>query len=411
MKGKTTKQALCGIYRVLDLADDTGVYCGKLLADLGADVIKVEPPEGDKTRSWPPFYRDEVDPEKSLYFLFYNTNKRSITLNLENGDGREIFKRLVSGADVLIETFPPGYLQDIGLGYDALSELNPGLVMTSITPFGQTGPYKDYKSSDLIQMAISGYCQVSGEPDGVPIRFGYDLSNLAASQCAAAGTLVALFHRNAKSGTGQHIDISIMEAICSYQQDAAHVPFWRIGQMNVLRNGVKSRRSIPWGGFECKDGWTYIGAVKQTEWDSFSNWAYEVSGEKEIVDPLYSGDGYARLQYIDVLDMIITKFTKKLTKEELFQEGEKRDIGVFPCYTVAEVANSPQLAARDFFLEADHPEVGRMKYPRTPYLIEGAPLPIRRAAPRLGEHNEEIYVGEMGLAKEQLAIMRTAGII
>lgn len=411
MRGRTTKQALFGIYRVLDLADETGVYCGKLLADLGADVIKVEPPEGDKTRSWPPFYHDEIDPEKSLYFLFYNTNKRSITLNLENGDGREIFKRLISGADVLIETFKPGYLEGFGLGYDALSKLNPGLVMTSITPFGQTGPYRDHESSDLIQMAISGYCQVSGEPDGVPIRFGYDLSNLAASQCAAAATAVALFHRNAKSGTGQHIDISVMEAICSYQQDAAHVPFWRIGQINVLRNGVKSRRSIPWGGFECKDGWTYMGAVKQTEWEAFSQWMYEVSGEKEIVDPVYTGDGYARMQYIDVLDAVITKSTKLLTKQELFEQGQERDIGVFPCYTVAEVANCPQLAARDFFLEADHPVVGRLKYPRTPYLIEGAPMPITRHAPLLGEHNEEIYTEELGLSKEQLDIMRAAGII
>ena len=141
MKGEMTNDALCGIYHVIDLADETGVYCAKLLADLGADVIKVEPPGGDKTRSWPPFFHDEIGIDKSLYFLYYNTNKRSITLNLECEEGRRILRRIASTADVLLETYPPGYLQDHGLGYDILSQLNPGLVMTSIPPFGQTGPY------------------------------------------------------------------------------------------------------------------------------------------------------------------------------------------------------------------------------------------------------------------------------
>jgi len=411
MKGETPKEALCGLYRVIELADETGVYCGKLLADLGADVIKVEPPGGDKTRSWPPFFHDEVGIEKSLYFLYYNTNKRSITLNLECEEGRRMLNRLVSTADVLVETFPPGYLQSQGLGYGILSQLNPGLVMTSITPFGQTGPYKDRRSSDLVAMAMSGYMQVTGEPDGSPLRFGMDFSNMAASQCAAAATMVALYHRNAVSGKGQHIDISVHEATTSYTQDTGAVPFWRLGKINVLRMGIKSRRGFPWGGFECKDGWVFIGLVTPPHWEILANWVYEKTGDKEILNDMYKGPGYVRTDYIDILDRLVTEMTKKFTKDELYHEGQRRGIVTLPVATVEDLAHCPQLNARDYFAEVEHPVLGKLMCPTSPFLVEGARMPMRKAAPLLGEANEDVYSGELGFSKQELATMKAAHII
>ena len=200
--GPPTNDSFLPTYRVLDLADETGVFCTKLLADYGADVIKVEPPTGDSARSRGPFLNDEPNDESSLYFLFYNTNKRSITLNLETSTGRSLFRRLVESADVLVETFPVGYLEAMDLGYPSLKLLNPGLVMASITPFGGTGPWKDYLSSDLVSMAASGYMQITGDPDEPPLRLGNEHSHFPASQYAATAILAGLYHRDAVSGVG-----------------------------------------------------------------------------------------------------------------------------------------------------------------------------------------------------------------
>lgn len=411
MNGETPNGTLCSAYRVIDLADETGAYCAKLFADLGADVIKVEPPCGDKTRSWPPFFHDEIGLEKSLYFLYYNTNKRSITLDLECEEGRRILERLVSTADVLVETSPPGHLQSVGLGYNVQSRLNPGLVVTSITPFGQTGPYKDRKSSDLIAMAMSGYMQVTGEPEGSPVRFGVDFASVTASQCAAAATMVALYHRNAVSGRGQHIDISVHEATTSFTQDTGAVPFWRLQNMNVLRMGVKSRRGFPWGGFECKDGMIFFGLVTAPHWEVFSNWVYEETGEKEILDDMYKGSGYPRMQYIDILTRIVEDFTKKHTKDELYHEGQRRGLVTLPVSTVEDLARCAQLNARGYFAQEEHPVMGNVMTPTSPFLVAGARTPIRKPAPLLGEANEDVYSGELGFSKRELSAMKAAHII
>ena len=166
----TEQDTLLGDIRVLDLAGPPGVYCAKLLADLGADVIKIERPGGDPLRNIGPFFHDEPDPEKSLYWFQFNTSKRSITLNLDSADGREILEKLVAKADVIVETFPPGHLEQMGLGYGTLRELNPRLILTSITPFGQTGPYQDFKGSDIIAQAMGGLMNLAGFPEDPPLR-------------------------------------------------------------------------------------------------------------------------------------------------------------------------------------------------------------------------------------------------
>ena len=404
------KETLFGYYRILELADEKGVYSGNLLGGLGADVVKIEPPGGDKTRSWPPFLRDEVHPEKSLYFLNFNTNKRGITLNLEHEDGREIFKQLVKTADAVVETFPAGYMESLGLDYPVLKEINPGLVMCSITPFGQTGPYRNYKACDLVNMAMGGFMQICGEADEPPVRLGGEQSFIAGSYWAAAAIAMALFYRET-SGKGQYIDISIQEASIPFLQDKLVHQHWALAKINLGRYGNWSPAIMPWGGFPCKDGWVFIGVVTPKEWDDFSQWVYDWGGDKEMLNAMYKGGTYARASYVDILGRLITEFTKRYTKEELFTGGQKRGIVVLPVYTAEDIANCSQLESQQFFIEADHPVAGRLKYPRGPFYCDDAPWKLRRPAPLLGEHNEEIYCQELDISKEELALLRGGGII
>ncbi|MFC2010644.1 CaiB/BaiF CoA transferase family protein [Chloroflexota bacterium] len=200
-------------YRALDLTDEKGLLCGKILADLGADVIKIERPGGDPARNIGPFYHDEPDPEKSLYWFAYNTSKRGITLDIETTDGKEIFKQLVKSADFIIESFPPGYLDSIGLGYSALEKIKPDIILISITPFGQTGPYKDYKTSDIVAWAMGGEMAPFGDPDRPPIRISHhSQAYLHAGTDAATGALAALYHRWT-TGEGQQVDVSVHESV------------------------------------------------------------------------------------------------------------------------------------------------------------------------------------------------------
>jgi crotonobetainyl-CoA:carnitine CoA-transferase CaiB-like acyl-CoA transferase len=197
---------------VLDLTDEKGSLCGKIFGDLGADVIKIERPGGDAARKVGPFYHDIQDPEKSLYWFFFNSSKRGITLDLGTIEGREIFKRLVEAADIVVESFPPRYLDGLGLGYSVLSEINPQIIMTSITPFGQSGPYKDYKTSDIVAFALSGAMSICGDPDRPPLRLNPYHAYSYAGATAAAGTLIAYYYRQV-SGQGQHVDVSVQESV------------------------------------------------------------------------------------------------------------------------------------------------------------------------------------------------------
>ncbi|GAJ12047.1 unnamed protein product, partial [marine sediment metagenome] len=204
--------------RVLDITDEKGLYCGKLLGDLGADVIKIERPGGDPARRIGPFYHDEPDPERSLFWFALNTSKRGITLDIESADGQEILKKLVKSADFVIESFPPGYLDKLGLSYSALEKLNPGIIMVSITPFGQTGPYKDYKAPDIVAWAMGGQTYLYGDPDRPPVRISHHShAYLHAAAEAAVGAMMALYHRE-MTGEGQQVDISIQESAARSSQ-------------------------------------------------------------------------------------------------------------------------------------------------------------------------------------------------
>ena len=397
-------------YRVLDLTGAPGVFCTKLLADYGADVVKVEPPSGDAGRSKGPFPEDNPHPERSMYFLFYNTNKRSITLNLETELGRSILRRLAAAADVVVESFPVGYLKGLGLDYESLREANPGLVMASITPFGQDGPWKDFKSSDLIAMAASGFMQVTGEPDGPPIRLGDEQSHFAGAQYAAVAILAALYYRDALSGTGQYIDVSLQESLITYYTDAHPALAWMMTGENVTRVGTNSTLVIPLGAYPCQDGWISAGVITPREWDTLSQWIYEVTGNEEIIKELYKGGNQERARHIDLISAIFIDFASRFTGEELFHEGQKRNLVFIPINNVDDVLGDPQLEASHLWTELDHPEVGRLKYPLGVFDSDEV-SPASVAAPSLGQDNRAIYCGELGYELADLAVLRASRVI
>ena len=407
-----SQQRLLEGYRVLDLADEKGVYCTKLLADLGADVIIVEPSSGHKGRHRGPFFHDEPHPEKSLYFLYFNTSKRSITLNIEHPDGQAIFKRLARTADVVVETFPVGYMKSLGLDYDAISKVNPKLVMTSITPFGQTGPYKDYKTSDLIAMAMGGYMQITGDPDKPPVRLGNEHSHYPASQYAATGILAALYYRDSVSGRGQYMDVSLFEPIIPYHLEQHQAAMWKFQGQNPIRVGHHSVIAVPLGAYPCKDGWAAALTTTAKEWDTLAQWIYEVTGEKGVLDEELKGVfGEGRQKRRDEIIAYVMRLSSSMTKEEFFHEGQKRDLGFEPANTVGDLIDDPGLVESGFWTELEHPVVGKLKYPRKgPFYGEDVPE-ITTAAPLLGEHNEEIYCGVLGFSKDDLVVLRSSGII
>jgi len=407
------EQTLLDIYRVLDLADEKGVYCGKLLADYGADVIKIEPPQGDIIRSRGPFFHDEVHPEKSLYWLHFNTNKRSITLNLEHELGRNIFKRLVKTADVLIETFPPGYMKNLGLDYEALKGINPGLVICSIAPFGQSGTRRDWKSDDLVNSAISGLAHFVGEPDGPPVPYGAEQSYHSASLYAFTGILFALYHRDLTSGFGQYIDISLQEAYAPLFNAGVGgvIQAWTLIGDEGIRSGNRPGRAFPYGGFLAKDGWVLICCVDPGQWDALAQWIADVTGDKEILDDMYKGRMWERGPYLDILTRIVDDFTSQFTMGELMVNGQKRGVPIYAVTTVKELIDCPQLAHFNFFSEVNHPLVGGLKYPGVPTLLPDAPGRVSVPAPLLGQHNEEVYCEELGYSNEHLSLLRSDGII
>ncbi len=397
-------------YRILDLAGGPGVFCGKLLADYGADVIKIEPPSGDYGRSKGPFLGDEPHPEQSMYFLFYNTNKRSITLNLETVLGQTIFKRLAATADAVVESFPVDYLKGLGLDYESLKEANPGLVMASVTPFGQEGPWKDYKSSDLIALAASGYMQITGDPDAPPVRQGNEQSHFPGAQYAAVAILAALYYRDALGGTGQYIDVSQQESLITYYTDAHPALLWMQLEQNVTRVGTNSTLVIPLGAYPCKDGWISAGVIPPREWEGLSQWIYEVTGNEEVLSEQYKGGTQERAPYIDVITAMFIDFTMRFTAEELFHEGQKRNLVFIPVNNVSDLVGDPQLEASNLWAEMDHLQVGSLKYPLGVFNSEEV-SPSARPAPQLGQDNEAVYCHELGYRKEDLAFLRSAGVI
>lgn len=407
-----TGEYLIPPYRILDLTDRRAAFCGRLLADYGADVVKVEPPAGDLSRRLGPYPDDFPDAERSLDFMFYNTNKRSITLDLDTPSGQALFRRLAADADVVIASFDRHYLDDRGLGIDALRAVNPGLITASVTPFGGSGEWADYQGDDLVVMAASGYMQITGEPDEPPVRQGNEHSHYPAAQYAAVGILAALYHRDFGGGEGQHIDVSSQEALITYYTDAHPTLLWRKLGQNVTRVGTNSTLVIPLGAYPCRDGWIAAGVITPREWDALAEWIHEVTGNDEALNEAYRGGNQDRAEHIDIITALFLEFAEHFTVQELFHEGQRRNLVFLPVNEVADLLADPQLAESGFWYDIEHADaaIGTVKYPLG--IFHSAEVAARRRpAPALGADNLAVYRGELGLSAGELALLRADGVI
>ena len=408
-----TGEHLIPPYRILDLTDRRAAFCGRLLADYGADVVKVEPPSGDHSRTLGPFPGDVPDAEHSLDFMFYNTNKRSITLDLETEAGQELFRQLASDADVIIESHDRHYLSDRGIGYADLAADNPGLVMASVTPFGSTGEWSNYTGDDLVVMAASGYMQITGEPDEPPVRQGNEHSHYPGAQYAAVGILAALYYRDFAGGeVGQHIDVSSQEALITYYTDAHPALLWRKLGQNVTRVGTNSTLVIPLGAYPCQDGWIAAGVITPREWDALAEWIHEVTGNDEVLNEAYRGGNQDRAEHIDIITALFLEFAENFTVQELFHEGQRRNLVFLPVNEVADLLADPQLAESGFWYDIEHQDasVGTVKYPLGVFHSDEVSA-RSRPAPALGADNLAVYQGELGLTAEEIAKLKADGVV
>ena len=406
-------------YRVLDQCTGGSLVCGKILADMGADVIKIEAPGGDLSRNIGPYYEGKPHRERSLFWLAYNTNKRSVTLNIESPEGRRIFHQLVSKADVVLENFDVGYMAKLGLGYEKLKVINPKLIMTSITPFGQTGPYKDYKGADIVVWALGGLMNVCGDPDRPPVQVSLPQVYIAAGTYAAEGTMVALFKRE-KSGIGQQVDVSAQATITWFISEL--LPFYSLLGQDMKRAGGAITRV---GGllcpvvFPCKGG--YISFLIQAGLpgaernQKMVKWLEE---EGLATDYLRKKD-WVHWDWAEVTAEELTKLIKpvgilflRYTAAELYDQAIRRGISLFPVSTSKDVLENAQLKARDFWVSLHHEELdATITYPGAFAIMSETPIVVRQRAPSIGEHNYEIYVGELGLSPEELDSLQAIGAV
>ncbi len=411
------EQLLSG-YRVLDLASD-GVEIGAtVLADLGADVIKVEPPWGDPSRSIGPYYHDEPGPDTSLFFWAYNVNKRGVTVNLATSDGRDVFRELVKTADFLLESFPPGQMAAWGLGYEDLALLNPRLVMASVTPFGQSGPYSSYAANDLILQAMGGHMFSNGDPDRPPVRISSPVSYLHAGVEAAVASLIAHWHRE-KTGEGQWIDVAVQPSVVWTLMDASG--WWAMEKTNMRRSGQKMSRGLVglpvlW---ECADGYTCTMLMGGGGYDTMTKGLVEWIVDEGGVPDWFEGFDWrswvpivAPAETNEQVFAVLLPFLQSKNRWELMVNAVKRDFTNAAVQDPKIIRESPQLAARGFWEEIEHPELGEtITYPSHWVRIHDFPIRRTRRAPLLGEHTEEILAGELGLDSERLVLLRQASAI
>ena len=370
--------------RVLEIVDERGMYCGKLLADLGADVLKIEAPGGDAARWIPPFHGGAPHADRGFQFLYMNGNKRSLELDLSRADDRQRLEQLAAAADILVETLAPGHLDRLGLGYEAVCAANPRIVFTSITGFGQSGPHRGFAASDIVSSAMGGSMYCIGAEEDPPVPLAGSQANVFGATCAAAASLIALYHAT-RTGRGQHVDISLQETSVA----ASHV----CGVGKWLEDGIVPRRagtglvaSVPSGAYPCSDGAVYLMVNRPAHWVELARWIHEVTGNREVLDPMFEGPSSRRLPYRELLDLFISELTSAQSVEALYREGQRRHIAMTPVNKAADIASDRHLAARDYFVEFDHPEVGRVRLPGPPYRLSETPWRLARPAPRVGEH-------------------------
>ncbi len=393
--------------RVLELTHRlSGAFCAKLLADQGANTIKIEPSGGgDPARHQPPFLGGEPHPDKSSLFLAFNTNKRGVTLDIATPTGKELLLRLVATHDVLVESFAPDHLASLGLGYEVLRQANPRLIMTSITPFGQTGPYRHYQADDLIMQAMGGFLNTSGSSDRPPMGTALEQTEIVTARNAVIATTAALMQQQ-MTGEGQHIDVSMMEAVVSTPPHFIH-QYSFTG--TIVGRGFGDRTVMD--GMHLTTGDSDVTLTTAgTGGNPMEVWA-EFLGEPQLVDPKFSSRLGRAQNWQELLDLIQAKLAE-WKAHDFMREAMDRRLVVGVVQSPTEVVNCPHLAERGSFFTSDHAEAGTLQYPGAGFLIDGVnPVAGGRAAPRLGEHNVEVFCGELGLATDALAILSATGVV
>lgn len=391
MNKQGNRDAVLSGCRVLDLADEKGMFCSRLLADMGAEVIRIDKPGRN--------------PATSLFFWETNLGKHGITLNLEAKQGQEVFKRLVRIADVLVESFQPGYLEALGLGYSKLGEINPRLIMASITDFGQSGPYRDYKSCDLVAGALGGSIYVCGEPETPPLKPFGNQAYYTASLFAAVGILLALWNRHT-TNKGQHIDISLQECVAA-TLDHVLVRYFYEGVV------AKRRGNLYWNNafriFPCRDGYILLSLFQQ--WETLVELLDAEGMAEDLTDKKWLNPDL-RLGELDHIIKVLEQWTSSHTVAELVELGQSMRFPWAEVTSIPGLVDSPQLNERDFFVEVEHPESGKKyKFPGAPCKLSRSPWRVGSRVPKVGEHNIEIYHGELGLSEKEMENLGREGVI
>ena len=419
----TDAQTLPGTFaglRVLELADETGHFCGKLLGDLGADVVKIEPPGGERNRRVGPFLDDIPHPERSLSFWYYNTSKRGITLDLETAAGRRLFGRLAAASDVILETFRPGFLASLELDYTSLHQENPRLIMCALTPFGQTGPWRDYLSSDLLHMAAGGEMASSGYdetdvPNAPPIAPGGGNAWHMGSHFAYMAIMAALVHRTVY-GQGQYIDASIHEA-CALTTEAAIANYIYRGEVVRRQTGRHHAAGpTPRTQFRAKDG-TYVcalvaGRLNPRYVRELADLLDSYGMVGDLKDAKYQDPAVIAANTSHIIDDLVADFIASLSAEEVYHAAQERGFTWGAVRAPEQLLDDAHLHDRGFWKEVEHPELGRsFMYPGEAAIYNGSPWRISRRAPLIGEHNIEIFCGELGLSRGEVSVLAENHII
>ena len=411
-------------YRILDITTDKAFIAGRALSDFGAEVIKIEQPGGDPSRFVPPFYKDDPDPEKNIWWLSFNASKKGITLDIKTETGRELFKKLVKTADAVLESFAPGYLDSLGLGYQDLSAVNPGIVLTSITGFGQEGPYRDYKDPDIVVRALGGLVHSVGYDDRPPLVSSFRHTHSLGAMNGAAGTMIALIQRGL-TGTGQHVDASAQQAIdvvCSAEIEGPYALFGNVitrhGRARAevtLKDGSTYYNTLIW---ECKDGYIALNLLLNPSGAKNNATMFAYIEKDGIPTGTFKDWDWAAKSWADMtreqadeMAVILGKFFMNHTKKELLDMAVENRFQLGPCNNAEDVLNHLQLNARGFWQDIDHPELGtKLKFPGGAVKTTQGYIGPKQRAPRIGEHNTEVY-GALGLSETEMAELKKQRVI
>jgi crotonobetainyl-CoA:carnitine CoA-transferase CaiB-like acyl-CoA transferase len=414
---------LAGV-RVLELAGVEGQYCGKLLGDMGADVIKIEPLAGDAVRRTGPFAGDRPDPNRSLPFWYYNTSKRGITLDITQPSGQEICRRLAAGADVLLESYAPGHLASLNLGFEALIRSHPELIVLSLTPFGQTGPWRDFRSTDLVSLALGGTMAMNGYddiPGSPPIRPDGGHAYLMGAEYGFIAVLVALLERE-RSRQGQWLDVSIHEA-CSCTTEGAFANweyFSRVVRRQTARH-AQATPTQPWQHRAADDRYVSLlgGGIPRSaaSWPLLVEWLRQAGKSEDLENERYRSVVHrtpAQRTDPDSLHVleVLGRFVKSQPAEDVYREGQARRLPWAAVRSPEENLGDPHWRERGFFVEVDQPQVAAsITFPGAPYQFSRTKWRISSRAPLLGEHNIAVYEGELGMSREEIRILFDQGVI